>query len=282
MFKLSIKKGFIFDNNNKTAVLLLHGLTGSPFEMHQYGKALNQRGFDVYCPVLPGHCEGAENLKKYIWQDWLGFVLAEFDSLCERYENVFVSGLCLGGVLALAVALERKNLSGVIGLSATLFLDGWETPWYKFLLPIGMYTFVKDLYRFKEPPSCGIKNEIVSRKIKRMQDNNDGSGAFNFYPMHCIAELVKCSKFVRKNVKKIECPTLLIHSKEDNLTKIQSSQFVYDNISSSWKKLVTLENSYHVITLDNDKKTVVEETCNFVNLFTGARVIEKELVAVGV
>lgn len=280
MFKLSSKKGFVLNNNSKTAVLLLHGLTGSPFEMHQYGKALSKKGFDIYCPVLPGHCQGAENLKKHTWKDWCNFVLNEFDILTERYENVFVSGLCLGAVLSLAVAQERTNLSGVIGLSTTLFLDGWETPWYRFLLPIAMHTFIKHLYRFKEPDSCGIKNEIVSRKIKRMQDNNDGSGAFNFYPMHCIAELVKFSNHVQKNIKNVNCPILLIHSLEDNLTSIKSAEFVYQNVSSEWKKLIKLENSYHVITLDNDKKTVIEESANFINTFVKTNVEEKELIQV--
>jgi Na+-transporting methylmalonyl-CoA/oxaloacetate decarboxylase beta subunit len=32
-----------------------------------------------------------------------------------RYKHVYISGLCLGAVLGLAVAQERDNVAGVIG-----------------------------------------------------------------------------------------------------------------------------------------------------------------------
>ena len=88
-------KGFIFQNNSDTAILLLHGLTGSPFEMHQYGKMLSHAGYDVYCPVLPGHCEDAEGLKGHTWQEWKAFTLEKFDELAKKYKRVYISGLCL-------------------------------------------------------------------------------------------------------------------------------------------------------------------------------------------
>lgn len=273
MYRLSAKEGFFFDNNSETVVLLLHGLTGSPFEMHQYGKALSNSGYDVFCPVLPGHCEGVKNLKTQTWKDWYEFVLEKFDELSLRYDKVFVSGICLGGALALAIAQKRKNITGVICLSTTLFLNGWEMPWFSFLLPVGIYTFAKYFYHFPETKTRGIKNEIVRKKIIKIQDTNEG--ALNCYPLFCVAELVQFSKFVRKNMYKVECPTLLIHSKEDNLTNIKSAEIIYENISSEYKKMTKLENSYHVITLDNDKKTVINETIDFIDTFLNMNNNEK-------
>ena len=40
---------FIHPDCAKSAVLLFHGLTGSPFELKKYAKILYDHGFDVYC-----------------------------------------------------------------------------------------------------------------------------------------------------------------------------------------------------------------------------------------
>ena len=45
------------------AVMLFHGLTGSPYELKKYAKFLYSIGFDVYCYCLPGH--GRHNIDIY-------------------------------------------------------------------------------------------------------------------------------------------------------------------------------------------------------------------------
>ena len=39
----------------RAAVLLLHGFTGSPWEVRPLGESLAARGFHVLAPQLPGH-----------------------------------------------------------------------------------------------------------------------------------------------------------------------------------------------------------------------------------
>lgn len=255
-------KGFSFQNGSNTAILLLHGLTGSPFEMHQYGKMLSSEGYDVFCPVLPGHCEDAEGLKGHTWQEWKNFTVNQFDELASKYDKVYISGLCLGAVLALAVAQERDNVAGIIGLSTTLYLDGWAMPWFKFLIPVCLFSVFKLFYLFPETDTRGIKCEAVRKKIAKMQEKS--GGALDCYPMLCVVELLKVSAFVRKRIKKVNTPILLLHSVQDDLTSVKSAEFVYNNISSTDKKMIKLEDSYHVMTLDNEKKLVAEKTLEFI------------------
>ena len=99
--------------NSKRVVFLLHGLTGSPFEMRMYGKHLYKAGYDVYCPVLPGHCSGFIEIQKSTWQDWYEFALHEYRKLKEEYDEVYLSGLCLGAVLSIAVAQTEPTVSGI-------------------------------------------------------------------------------------------------------------------------------------------------------------------------
>jgi len=260
---LSQKQGFELKQNNNRAVLLFHGMTGSPFEMRQYGKFLNRAGFDVFCPCLPGHGGSMSELKKTTWQDWSKFSLEEFDKLKKNYNEVFAAGLCMGGVLAINIAEKRDNLAGIISLSTTLYLDGWKMPWYKFLFPIGLNTLLKFFYDFPEEDPYGIKNETVRRKISKLLKTNET--AFDCFPLVCALELLRLSKHVIKNLKKVKTPILLIHSEEDDLTSTKSAEVVYKNISSEKKEYIKLKNSYHLILMDNDKDFVFEKSLEFLN-----------------
>ncbi|MEZ0323098.1 MAG: alpha/beta fold hydrolase [Hydrogenothermaceae bacterium] len=48
---------------DKKAVILLHGLTGSPVELKWVAKDFKRAGYDVFTPILPGHCSSIEKLK---------------------------------------------------------------------------------------------------------------------------------------------------------------------------------------------------------------------------
>ena len=48
----------IIDKNNKRAVLLFHGMTGSPFEMKKYGEFLYRCGYDVFSRIFTGNLTG--------------------------------------------------------------------------------------------------------------------------------------------------------------------------------------------------------------------------------
>jgi carboxylesterase len=270
MYGLNIKEeNALKAENNREAVLLFHGLTGSPFELRQFAKALHKAGYDVFYPILPGHCQSVDALKRSVWQDWYNFALETYDELKKNYDKVYVSGLCLGAVLAVGVAQERSDVAGVIAVSTTLFLDGWSLPWFKFLFPLGLYTVLKFFYTFPESEPYGIKNEMVRKKIVKMLVANDG--ALDSFPMLCILELLKISKFIRKKerMKKVTVPILLFHSLEDDLTSIKSAECVYNNISSESKTLIKLDNSYHLITLDNDKNVLAEKTIEFIKNISG-------------
>ena len=257
------EKGFVLKQGSNKAVLVLHGLTGSPFEMKQYSKFLYKHGYDVYCPNIPGHGESLEYLKESKCEDWIEFSLRQYDDLSLSYEEVYVSGICLGAVLALVIAINYSHIKGIITLSNILFLDGWTMPWYKFLFPIGLNTVFRYFYSFPEKDPYGIKNLAVRKRISAMLKKNEV--AFDCIPMTVVYELLELSKYVRGNINYIKCPILLMHSNEDDLSGLKSAYFVYDNICSEQKELVILENSYHLLVMDNEKDFVFEKSIEFLN-----------------
>ena len=254
---------FIHENKCKRAVLLFHGMTGSPYEMKKMGKALFDADFDVFCYCLPGHGTSPINIKTVRWQDWYDDSVLHYKELTQKYDEVYLGGLCLGAVLAIAIAQEYQNVRGIVSLSTTLFLDGWTIPWYNFFMPIGVHTILRYYYSFPEREPYGLKNETLRRKIAALQKRN--TEALDNYPMSCIYELLKFSKQTQKNIAKVTAPILLMHAKEDDLTSTRSAKFVYRNISSKTKNYIKLENSYHLIVMDYERDYVFEKSIEFFN-----------------
>lgn len=254
------------DKNVRRAVLLFHGMTGSPYEMKKYGQYLYSLGNDVYCNCLPGHGDNVAEIYTVSYKNWLDYAYSKFLELKKNYDEVYLSGLCLGAVLALAVAEKYPDeVSGVVALSTTLFLDGWRLPWYKVLLPLALSTLLRFYYTYPECEPHGIKNERTRAVVKKLLEKSD-VGLMDF-PMTCIFELLKLSRFVRnkKLMKQITTPILFIHSKEDDLTSPKSAKVVYDSISSEDKKLIILNDSYHMVLYDNEKDFVFNTVGEFIN-----------------
>ena len=244
-------------NEIKGAVLLFHGLTGSPFELKKYGQFLYNNGYDVYGECLPGHGEKFEEIYTVKYQDWLNFAYTRFKDLKAGYSKVFIS---------------------VISLSTTLYLDGWRLPWYKFLIPIGLSTIIRCYYNYPECEPHGIKNLKTRSVVKKLLAKGDVG--MNDFPMTGIYELVKLSAVVRKNLKKVISPILLIHSKEDDLTSVKSAEIVYSNISSEDKEKIILYDSYHMVLYDNEKEFVFNKAVSFLDNHVSLEQNIKETVCI--
>jgi len=170
----------------------------------------------------------------------------------------------MGALLALLLADEFKNeIAGVSCLSPTLFYDGWNTPWYSFLLPLAYKTPLKYFFYFKEEPPYGIKNEAVRRRIHEFYSRADLHNmesvhqyGYPFFPLTLLYQLEKLVKHLRSRLKDISIPVQLIQAKHDDMSSERNSQFIYNHVKSDRKEIVLLHNSYHIITADQERNAV--------------------------
>ncbi|AWB09535.1 carboxylesterase [Thermodesulfobium acidiphilum] len=246
---------------NKRAVILFHGLTGTPFELSRFAKYFLSLKFDVFVPCLPGHCTKPSALDRVAWQDWSYFAQDKYKMISNKYNEVFISGICLGALLCLEIS-RRFSVKAQALLSPTLAIDGWNIPWYRFLLPLAFIPPFIWFYSYKESEPYGIKNESVRRQVLRIMQNKS-SGVYENYSAIAIRELLRFSKSVKLYLKEIKTPTLVIHSTQDDLCNIKNARDLYNRLSSKDKKFVELHDSYHMVTLDNERDMVFKECSDF-------------------
>jgi len=267
-----IGKGLFFEGTNGSAVVLIHGLTGTPNEMKYVANYLNKNGYTVVCPRLANHGESMQVLKRTSWQELYASLREVFirGELSKFKGPVFVSGLSMGSLFALLLALEFKDrVKGVACLAPTLFYDGWNTPLSKLFLPFA-YTPLRHLAYFKESPPYGIKNEIIQQRIDKYYSSaslEDMEGAeqygYPYFPITLLHQLVLMVKYLTKKLPEMEFPVLLVQAKDDDVASVKNSKFIYDRISSKTKEIMLLYNSYHVITADQERETVAEKVTDF-------------------
>lgn len=250
------------------AVLALHGLLGNPLEMQFVGKKLQRAGYSVTIPLISGYGYSSGQSQSYRTtrsEDWYDEVQRQFDLLKRQYETVSITGLCIGAVLALRLASERPTeVTALSLLATTLAYDGWSIPKYIFLLPLAYYTPARYFYSYKERYPFGIKNENLRKWIAReMAVHTSSAAGASRLSAEGIFQAHRLIKQVKNKLARVACPTLIMHAEEDDVATPKSADLVEATISSTIKKKIILHDSYHIITLDNEKERVASETVRF-------------------
>jgi len=245
------------------AILLLHGLGGTAQEVKLVAKRLNRQGFTVRIPSLPGHNGNCEQLASIRWQDWYQSAQWHFEQLALSYDQVSVSGLCMGSVLALQLASRKgARVASVVAMSTTLAYDGSSMPWYQFLLPLVLHTPLQHFWRYQEGGNLGIKNPVLRRHLaSRMGPQS--SVAYDRMPAASIREMMKLMRSTRKRLGNVLAPTLIMHAEEDDVASPRNADYLERHLGSSHIEKIILDDCYHLITLDQQRELVAAEAGRF-------------------
>ena len=253
-------------------VLLFHGLSSSPLELQYLARGLSRAGYTVRVPVMDGYTYGLFG-KPMKAQEWVMSALRELKQFQSECETVSIGGLCLGAILALRVAALRSDqLASVMALSTAFHYDGWGNPWYTPLLPLARYTPFAGRIRIQERSPFGLKDERmrawIAKQMKEAGDSDAGAASLRVRDILQARDLIAMT---RKSLIDISCPTLLIHAKEDECATPRSSMEVAENVQASRIRLVLLQDSYHMISIDREKDLVLSEMQQFLSAGEGAR-----------
>lgn len=266
--------GFFMEGNGNLC-FLIHGLTGTPKEMGSLATSFNSKGYSVAVPLMEGHNKSISVLKREKWQDLYASIKKEFLKYEASYQNIFVAGLSFGALLALLLADEFPGrVKAVNCFSPTLFFDGWATPKLSMLLPIVFMTPLKYYFYFKEEYPYGIKNERLRFKVEEFYKDAklfDYSKVhlygYPVIPVSCIYQNHLLAKYVMSLLRRINVPIQLLQARNDDVTSQKNSYYIYEHIVSKDKEVFFLEDSYHIITADQERDKVSEKAISFFEKF---------------
>ncbi len=217
------------------ALLCLHGLTGTPYEVRPPERLVEEHRFACLGPLLPGHGTSPEQLARTSRQAWIESALDAYVRLAATHSRVYVLGLSLGGVLALRIAQERAA-AGILLLAAPIDLGCW----YRVAVPL--------LARFKSqvPKTPAIVDPVA----------RDAHPGYRCMPLPAVVELIRLQAEVESRLQCVRSPLRLLYSKSDPTVSVRDAGRILKGAASAEGRVDYLARSGHVITVDVERTQV--------------------------
>lgn len=230
--------------NKDIGVLLVHGFTGTPASMRPWAHYLNDRGYTVSVPLIPGHGTTWHDLNRVSWEEWPAKVERELSRLKQQCSKVFICALSMGGGNSLYVAARhQEKIAGLVLVNPMIHIPGVQIK------------FVHIISRIQKSRAS------VGDDIKKPGVTEWGYDAL---PLKGVAQLYKYLKLARTGLPSVKTPTLLFHSVDDHILPVSNTEIIMSELGASQKKRIELVNSFHVATLDYDAEMIFENSRLFI------------------
>ncbi len=225
--------------------LLLHGISGSPQQMKLMGEALAAEGITAHGVRLKGHGTRVEDMHNCRFEEWVESAAEGLFRLSEKCNSVFCAGLSMGGVISLRLArLYPEQVKGVITICSPYRLRSLK---FKFV-----------------PLLKGIIKKLPTGPVS-INDPDAFEINYDYHSIPAVHELIKLTKVVRDDLAHIRQPALIFGGRQDWVVDSRDPGLYFEQIASTEKELVWLENSQHVATLDYDREELFQKTSAFIN-----------------
>jgi len=225
-------------------ILLVHGFTGSPASMRPWAEYLNQHGYTVTVPLLPGHGTRPEDLNMVKWQEWPAKVENDLNVLLQSCEKVFICGLSMGGGTVLNVATRySKQLAGIILVNPMIHVK---------LVPHQLAWVISRFQKMRDSVGDDIKRPGITE------------WGYDSLPAVGVHQLLKMLSYTRKRLHDVTAPLQLFHSVDDHTLPVSNTEIILAGVGSREKNRIELVNSYHVATLDYDQEIIFENSRIFI------------------
>jgi carboxylesterase len=213
----------------RPGALVLHGLTGSTQSVAGLRAALEEAGFEVQAPMLPGHGTSPDDLAECGWDDWTAAAEAAYGRLARP---VVAVGLSMGGALAAGVCARHPEVRGLAVVNPLV-----DPPAPAFLETLEAFLAAGE--RFLP----GIGSDLADPSATEV--------AYDRLPVAALLSMSRGLHELRPQLPEVRCPVLILTSRHDHVVPGVSSDVLAVAVSGPVERH-WLERSQHVATLDLD------------------------------
>ncbi len=222
------------DEGSRDAVLCLHGLTGTPYEVRPLAEVLADAGFRAVGPALPGHVATPEALAAVAsYEAWVDAARRELAALAERHERVYLAGLSMGGLVALLLASERLvDALAVVGVPL------------RFAAPVPQLVPVVKRFRPFLGKNAGSDIQDAGARARHP--------SYDRMPLASVHQLLLLQAVVRRRLRQVVAPILVAHGALDRTANPRDARTIHAGVASPERELLLLPRSGHVVPVDHD------------------------------
>ena len=246
----------LYNKGSAVGCITLHGIGGTPANVRVVADALIARGYTVVSPTIPGHGETVRAQNASTGKQWVEGIRAAYRKLKdEGCEQVYALGLSLGGILCGLLA-EEQHLDGLVLICT----------------PIKMKRYLRIAKTLS--PILPVVGYPEGRDGKPVWGDNLYAQMYGGLSTKKLVDLSRLARKLRKNLVKIDCPTLLIAAAEDDKVDPASIEiFCSGAVNVPSVDLAEFEHSPHGCTYGPEKELVAARCAQFVSDLVDKRTI---------
>lgn len=238
-----------FDLGVGRPCLLVHGFTGTPFEMRPLGEALARRGYRAVGLRLAGHGLSPELLGKTTAADWFKSAQLALDHLGG--EPAHLVGLSVGAMISLLLARDRPDRISSLTLLA---------PAAQFRGQIGLF------FRAFSHPALARRVPFMRKNGVGLVDREVASTApyLDRVPTHLAVEVVRLIDEARQAAREVRVRTMVLYGGHDGTVSEAGIERLVGKMHPPPLRVVRLAHSGHLLPLDVERERVAQEVGDFV------------------
>lgn len=224
--------------------LLLHGFSSHINCIDPVVPRLQKLELPYRMPLLRGHGTKSTDLEGVVWKDWLEDGEKAMLDLLNECEKVVPVALSMGGLVALNLTIKhQEKIAGVSCLVPALKV----TSPLAALAPL--IARVQKVHKFKYDPKGYYDPELAK--------SNQNYGEV---PTASVVEFLNFGKQTYRAalVSQIKVPIQIISTTNDRTIDHHTAQWLYDNVSSSDKRLDWFHRSGHEMLRDAEREEVLD------------------------
>lgn len=245
----NIHKPFLYEaEGSRTAVLMVHGILGSPAQFEAIAKRLYGLHMTVMGVLLSGHGGSAKDFAAAKPDDWRREVREAVSRLRQRHERIVIAGHSMGGLLAAMEAAEN-GADGIVLLS---------TPMRLALSPKAVWMSLRML--LGDP----AKDDEVHQSYRKANSVQKGSLGVYFSWIPRFWDLRRLIRETRCVLSRVCCPALVIQSRCDETVAWRSHRMLADGLVSASVDIMLLEKSRHSHFHCDEVEPLYDRICRFV------------------
>jgi len=253
---VTVASAFDLVGDDDVGVVLVHGFTGTPYEVRYLGEQLANAGYTVRAPLLPGHGTTTSDLDRTRWEDWAEHVERAVDSMRVRCGRVAVVGQSLGGLLALHLASHRRDVVAVASLAAPLWLDGLSAR-------VAAFTSTGVGKGIRAIPKLG-GSDVRDRRAKAENP------CYGSIPTRALGQFMAFMELAGKTLPQVTQPVLVLHARHDHTAPVACAPRIAEQTRAV--RIRILPRSYHLIAIDVERDIVAAEVTTFLRKHASARI----------
>lgn len=225
--------------NDKLSCLIIHGFDGGVYEIITLSDYLTDKNYIAVCTKLKGHTGCGKDMKGTNYKDWISSAEDDLTELMKTSQNIAIIGFSMGGLIAVNLA-EKYDIKAIVTIN---------TPIYYWNIHRVFSNLLDDL---KSKELINFKRYINAKKAS---------------PMISMLNFLKLLKITKPKLINIECPFLVLQTKDDDTTKLKSAKYIYNNISSIDKEIILYDKGGHLVLISDYKQNAIVEIEAFLEKF---------------